>query len=210
MVTAVIDYGLSNILSVTSAVRFLGSEVFTATRPDELGCAERIILPGVGAFGDGMNRLRNLGFDTAIKEEVSCGKPLLGICLGMQMLFDFSEEFGFHEGLGLIHGSVLRIPSRDASGIPQHVPNIGWNPLVPCSGPDFGSSFLGRISPGDECYFVHSYEAVPSDGSCRVADIIYGGRRICAAVQYSNIMGTQFHPEKSGRTGLAILNSFLA
>ena len=201
---------MSNLLSVSNAVRFLGSEVITVSSPGGLSSADRLILPGVGAFGDGMRGLKSLGLDKAILQEVSKGKPLLGICLGMQMLFDESDEFGTHCGLGLIHGSVKKIPSLDSDGVPQYVPNIGWNALVPSTGDSFDGTFLRNISKGDECYFVHSYEAFPSASGCRVADIIYGGRRICAAVSCKNIMGTQFHPEKSGQVGLTILKSFLA
>ena len=210
MVTAVIDYGLSNLLSVTSAIRYLGSDAVIVSSPENLTTADRIVLPGVGAFGDGMRGLKQSGFDLAIRREVTKGTPLLGICLGMQMLFDESDEFGTHEGLGLIHGVVRRIPSEDIDGVPQYVPNIGWSGLIPSSGSDFRDTFLRSISSGDECYFVHSYEVIPSDKSSRVADIIYGGRRICAAVCSGNVMGTQFHPEKSGQVGLNILQGFLA
>ena len=124
------------------------------------------------------------------------------------MLFDESDEFGLHRGLGLIPGRVERIPDTDAEGLSQKVPHISWNGLYPARGESFAGTFFEMLTPGQECYFIHSYEAKPSP-SCRLADTLYGGRRICAAAQKGNVLGCQFHPEKSGPVGLAILKQFL-
>lgn len=129
----------------------------------------------------------------------------------MQMLFEESEEFGLHEGLGLIPGRVVRIPDQTVDGAPQRVPQIGWQPLRPAGGrKDFAGTALESVEPGQECYFIHSYEAKPAAAADRLADVLYGGRVTCAAVCRGSVLGTQFHPEKSGPVGLGILHDFLA
>ena len=128
----------------------------------------------------------------------------------MQMLFDESEEFGLHKGLGLIPGRVVKIPDTDADGCPQRVPHISWNPLYPGgSRADFGGTVLAAVQPGEECYFIHSYEAKPVRDEDRLADTVYGGREICAAASHGSVLGCQFHPEKSGAVGLKIIEEFL-
>ena len=172
--------------------------------------AELLVLPGVGAFQDGMAGLEKLGLVEPIRQKAAAGTPLLGICLGMQMLFDESEEFGLHKGLGLIPGRVVKIPDTDADGKPQRVPHISWNPLYPGGGrADFAGTALANVTPGEECYFIHSYEAKPADDADRLADTVYGGRKICAAAIHGNVLGCQFHPEKSGPVGLKIIEEFL-
>ena len=140
----------------------------------------------------------------------TAGTPLLGICLGMQMLFDESEEFGLHKGLGLIPGRVVKIPDTDADGHPQKVPHISWDPLYPGGRrTDFSGTALAALKPGEECYFIHSYEAKPVRDEDRLADTVYGGREICAAASHGSVLGCQFHPEKSGAVGLKIIEEFL-
>ena len=169
------------------------------------------MLPGVGAFKDGMAGLERLGLIEPILQKAAAGTPLLGICLGMQMLFDESNEFGLHKGLGLIPGRVEKIPALDADGDPQRVPHISWNGLWPAGGrTDFAGTALASVTPGQECYFVHSYEAKPTNEADRLADTRYGGRAVCAAAAHGSVLGCQFHPEKSGPVGLGILKGFLA
>ena len=197
----VINYGLSNLLSVQRAFEHLGAQVEFVNTPDGVLAAEALVLPGVGAFKDGMAGLERLGLIEPILQKAAAGTPLLGICLGMQMLFDESDEFGLHKGLGLIPGRVEKIPALDADGDPQRVPHISWNGLWPAGGrTDFAGTALA----------VHSYEAKPTNEADRLADTRYGGRAVCAAAAHGSVLGCQFHPEKSGPVGLGILEGFLA
>lgn len=212
MKVTVIDYGLSNLLSVCHALEHCSAEVLLTSRPQDVLAAQALVLPGVGAFRDGMAGLKRLGLIDPIRRKAGEGIPLLGICLGMQMLFDESEEFGVHKGLGLIPGRVVRIPDTDADGSPQRVPHISWQKLIPAEHLDqetgFAGTALAGVRPGQECYFIHSYEAKPGAEEYRLADTVYGGRRICAAARCGSVLGVQFHPEKSGPVGLEILRSF--
>ncbi len=206
----IIDYGLSNLHSVKNAFASCGINAIISSNSIDITDSDVLILPGVGAFEDGMNGLTALGLTTPIKQRVSEGTPLLGICLGMQMLFDESEEFGIHDGLGLIPGRVVKIPSISTDNTPQKVPHISWNPLyIPNGKTSFDGSILANINEGEECYFIHSYEAKPAVHEHCLAETEYGGRRICAVVQNENVLGTQFHPEKSGEVGLRILKQFI-
>lgn len=206
----IIDYGLSNLLSVQHAFSYYDAECTVINKPEEIDEASVLILPGVGAFSDGMDGLKRLNFIEPLEKAVKKGIPLLGICLGMQMLFNESEEFGRFRGLGFIPGRVVRIPDLDIDGGPQKVPHISWEPMFPIgSKQDFNDTVLRTITPGEECYFIHSYEAIPASDEYRVADTLYGGRRISAVVQNGNVIGTQFHPEKSGTVGLRIIRSFI-
>ena len=206
---AIIDYGVGNLFSLKSSLKQLGLEAVVTADADTIRKADRLILPGVGAFADAMAKLEATGLVPVMKEEAE-RKPLLGICLGMQMLFDESEEFGLHKGLGLIPGRVVKIPDTDADGCPQRVPHISWNPLYPAGGrTDFSGTALQNVQPGQECYFIHSYEAKPAAEEYRLADTVYGGRKVCAAAQKGCVIGTQFHPEKSGPVGLGIIKAYL-
>ena len=206
---AIMDYGVGNLFSLKSSLAQLGQDTVVTADPDTIRKADRLILPGVGAFGDAMDKLVATGLVPVIRAEAE-KKPLLGICLGMQMLFDESEEFGLHKGLGLIPGRVVRIPDVDADGSPQRVPHISWNPLYPAGGrTDFSGTALQNVQPGQECYFIHSYEAKPAAEEYRLADTVYGGRKVCAAAQKGCVIGTQFHPEKSGPVGLGIIKAYL-
>ena len=211
MKVTVIDYGLSNLLSVQLAFRHFGAEVLVTDKPEDVLAAQALVLPGVGAFRDGMEGLRRLGLVEPIRRKAAGGTPLLGICLGMQMLFDESDEFGCYEGLRLIPGRVEKIPGKDIDGARQAVPHISWDPLYPAGGHSgFEGTPLCEVQPGQECYFIHSYEAKPACDADRLADTVYGGRRICAVTQRGRIIGTQFHPEKSGPVGLTIIKNYLA
>ena len=211
MKVTVIDYGLSNLLSVRHAFAHFGAETLLTSDPADVLAAEKLVLPGVGAFKDGMDGLARLGLIEPIRQKAAAGTPLLGICLGMQMLFDESDEFGLHKGLGLIPGRVEKIPALDTDGDPQRVPHISWNGLWPAGGrTDFAGTALASVTPGQECYFVHSYEAKPTNEADRLADTRYGGRAVCAAAAHGSVLGCQFHPEKSGPVGLGILEGFLA
>lgn len=209
MKISIIDYGLSNLLSVQHGFAHFGAETELINTPQQVLAAKALVLPGVGAFRDGMAGLERLGLIEPICQKAAEGTPLLGICLGMQMLFEESEEFGLHKGLGLIPGRVVRIPDTDSSGVPQKVPHISWAPLLPAGREDFSGSALAQVKPGQECYFIHSYQAKPADPADRLAVTTYGGREICAAAAKGSVVGCQFHPEKSGPVGLSILEEFL-
>lgn len=208
--TVIINYGLSNLLSVDNAFKSLGINTIISQNPEDILSADALILPGVGAFEDGMKGLSSHGLAEVLLDKAHSGIPVLGICLGMQMLFDESEEFGIHKGLGLIPGKVVKIPSVDINGVSQKIPHISWNPLYPTSNKSrFDDIVLNQINPEDECYFIHSYEAKPTSPKYCVAETEYGGRRICAVAKNGNVIGTQFHPEKSGEIGLNILRGFM-
>ena len=205
----IVDYGLSNLLSIRRAVEKLGEIVTIIDDPIEVMKAEKIILPGVGAFMYGMNCLNERGLSEAIICKAKEGIPILGICLGMQMLFTDSEEGGMENGLNLVDGHVIKIPEVDTRGVKQNVPHIGWDKFELFSQSFENGSILDSILPTDEVYFVHSYYAVPNDKNAECSYALYGGRRICATVQKNNVVGCQFHPEKSGEVGLRILANFL-
>lgn len=198
---AIIDYGVGNLFSLESSFAYIGKEAILTSDVSEIERADRIILPGVGAFEDASRKLRESGLAEVVCREAKASKPLLGICLGMQMLFERSFEYGEHEGLGLIRGSVK--PMKDIIPAELKIPQIGWNAL----------KFHGEKSPlfkyineGDFVYFVHSYYGADCDESL-IASTEYGAQ-ITAAVASGNVYGTQFHPEKSGEVGLSILRAF--
>ncbi len=207
----VVDYGMGNLLSVRRALEHVGAEVEQCADPDALGLAPKIILPGVGAFADGMAELRRLGLDVALREAAQRRTPIMGICLGMQMLFDSSEEFGHSAGLGLIPGRVVGIPRIGENGALRKIPHIGWNDLVIAGGrQSWRGSVLEAMAEGSSVYFVHSFMAVPDDPADCLANCIYEGQAVTAAVVHGNISGCQFHPEKSGQVGLSVMRKFLA
>ena len=205
----IIDYGAGNLLSVQRAIEKCGAEAITSSEYDVIVKADRIILPGVGAFANGMQTLESLGLIEAIKAVAADGIPLLGICLGMHFLLDESEEHGVTRGLGIIPGSVVPVLSVSADGAPLKIPHIGWNSLVVTEGALWNGSILQNSTPGDAFYFVHSFMAEPKDPSMRIADCFYGGNRISAVIGVKNVIGCQFHPEKSHSIGLRILANFL-
>lgn len=206
----VIDYGMGNLYSVSRAVEYCGGQVVFASNVETILNADRVLLPGVGAFADGMNELINLRLVEAIREYCRTNRPFLGICLGMQMMMDSSEEFGFHEGLGIISGSVVGIPKTALSGELHKIPHIGWNELqqTECK-PLWDHTILNQIPQNSNTYFVHSYTVVPESIEARLADTYYNGRQISAVIRRGNLYGCQFHPEKSGTIGLRIIKNFL-
>ncbi len=213
MQVVVVDYGVGNLLSVSRAIEACGAEPRMAVAPDEIVGAERLILPGVGAFRDAMAELARRDFIAALRDYAVSGRPLLGICLGMQMLLDYSEEFGVSEGLGLIPGHVEAIPATDGAGKPHKIPHVGWAPLQTPEGAGVDAwrdSFLSQTPDGASAYFVHSFTAKPKDEAHRLADTDYNGGRISAAIKRGNVAGVQFHPERSGRIGLKMIERFVA
>ena len=197
---AIIDYGVGNLFSLKCSLTAIGEEITVTGDEQILRQAGKLILPGVGAFADAAAKLRDTGLDSVIQEEAAKGKPILGICLGMQLLFEKSFEFGEHPGLGLIPGNVIPM----AGFIPEElkIPHIGWNALRFRK----ESPLFRLIQEGDCVYFVHSYFAAQCDSSV-IADTEYG-QYLTAAVQHENVYGCQFHPEKSGSVGLNILKAF--
>lgn len=211
MKVSIIDFGRSNLLSVRRAVEKLGYEACLARCGKQVREAEVLILPGVGAFADAMAALGTGDILAPLEDKVRNGVPLLGICLGMHLLFESGSEYGFHRGLGLIPGRVERIPECSTGGGRLPVPHIGWEGLLVPDGQQaaFGPTLLRGIQPGEEVYFLHSYAARPENKEHILAECTYGGHRLCAAVGKDNVYGTQFHPEKSGPVGLRILDAFL-
>lgn len=198
---AVIDYGAGNLRSVLHALNHLGCRDISLVRePHELRGAHRIILPGVGAFGAGMEQLHRQGLVEPLIYAVRRGIPYLGICLGMQFLFEHSDEMGQHDGLGLLPGFVTRFPAHPS----LKIPHVGWNQLQP----QRRSPLLKNVPAGSFAYFVHSYYCAPADSKRIVATVDYG-LAFAAVVQCDNVYGVQFHPEKSQQTGLRILSNFL-
>ena len=204
----VIDYGVGNLLSVSRGLEHCGAKVNMSSDPDFILKSKKVILPGVGAFPNGMRALIELGLDIVIKEVVKNEVPLLGICLGMQLLLDESEEFGITKGLGVIPGKVVPIPNKSVDGEIQKIPHIGWNSLVNL-GADWQNTILQEVREGDAAYFVHSFTASPEKSEDRLADALYGDHKISAVIAKGNTTGCQFHPEKSGEIGLKILRNFV-
>ena len=198
---AIVDYGVGNLFSLKSSLAAIGVDVVVTSDKEVLASADQIILPGVGAFEDAAKKLRNTGLDICLKELANAGKPLLGICLGMQLLFEKSYEYGCHEGLGLIKGSVK--PIADVSPADYKIPHIGWNPLLMVGEKH---PLFKYINDNDCVYFVHSYYATDCEKNT-IANTEYGAI-LTASVANKNVYGCQFHPEKSGTVGLNILKAF--
>ena len=198
---AVVDYGVGNLFSLVSSLKAVGTDAVVTGDADVLRNADKIILPGVGAFGDAAEKLRATGLDRVIIEEAKAGKPLLGICLGMQLLLERSFEYGEHKGLGLIEGDILPISNVIPADL--KIPHIGWNAL---KFTENKSPLFKYINEGDHVYFVHSYYGA----NCAADTIAVSeyGAELTAAVARDNVMGCQFHPEKSGEVGLKILKAF--
>lgn len=198
---AIVDYGVGNLFSLKSSLAAIGQEAVVTADADVLRSADQVILPGVGAFGDAADKLRQSGLDQVVIELANGGKPLMGICLGMQLLFDKGYEYGVHEGLGLIHGDIR--PITDVIPADLKVPHIGWNALQFCGEK---SPLFRYVEEGECVYFVHSfYGANCKDNT--IATTEYGAD-LTAAVANGNVFGCQFHPEKSGDTGMRILRAF--
>ena len=198
--TAIVDYGVGNLFSLRSSLAAIGEEAEVTGDARRIAAADRVILPGVGAFADARRKLAETGMDDAVLTAAKSGKPLLGICLGMQLLFERSHEYGKHAGLGLLRGEVVGMAGRIPAGLP--IPHIGWNALDIVR----PGGILKYVKGGDCVYFVHSYCAVGCDESL-TATAEYG-MAVTAAVSLGNVHGCQFHPEKSGKVGLSILKAF--
>lgn len=209
----VVDYGMGNVLSVCRAVEHCEGVANLTSSAAEIAAAERLVLPGVGAFGDCRNAILERGLVEPILRFVETGRPFLGICVGMQILHDFGEEFGGAPGLGLIPGRVVPIDTAGPDGLQRKIPHIGWTGVVPPPDADArrwsGTIFAGT-PPGTPLYFVHSFQASTTNPAHRLAVADYQGFAVTAAVHRDNITGTQFHPEKSGPAGLRLLARFLA
>lgn len=205
----VIDYGVGNLFSVQRGLEHCGATVTVTSDHEKILSAPRVVLPGVGAFSNAMHELHRLGLVDVIRQLAQDQTPLFGICLGMQLLLDESEEFGITKGLGLIPGRVIPLPDHTVSGDHQKIPHIGWNALYPADiSRDWSGTVLENTAAGDAVYFVHSFMAVPADPAHRIADCIYGGHKVAAVISNANVTGCQFHPEKSGEVGLKILRAF--
>ena len=207
----IVDYGAGNVLNVKRAFEKLSVRVCLTSDAEGLLGAQHIVLPGVGAFHTAMKRLSSLGLDEALIEASNKGVSILGICLGMQLLLDESDEFYTTQGLGIIPGRVKPIPNKTSNGAPVKIPHVGWNELVP-SGEEstWDSILLKGYSADDSLYFVHSFMADHLCDQNRLADCVYEGYRIPAVIIKDNVVGCQCHPEKSGEVGLNILRNFMA
>jgi len=198
----IVDYNMGNLASVKNAFRLLGHDVVVESDPERLGEYDKIVLPGVGAFGDAMAHLRERGMDHALHAYAKSGKPMLGICLGMQLLFERSSEFGMHQGLGLIEGEVRAFDTSRFEH-PLKVPHMGWNRMFTKEHPLFNG-----LDEAHYLYFVHSFHVVCANANESIGESEYG-YRFTSAVAHENIMGIQPHPEKSHKNGLAILKNFI-
>lgn len=199
----IVDYGVGNLFSLKSSVRSIGCQAVVSGDLHVLSSCDRLILPGVGAFGDAVDKLHLCGLDRYVKNEAVCGKPILGICLGMQLLFDESLEYGSHRGLGLIPGRVCSLREKLSSD--YKVPHMGWNALNFPEGKE-KSRLYRYVNEGDYVYFVHSFYA--TDCNDYVSATAEYGIPVTASAENKNVFGTQFHPEKSGSIGLSILKAF--
>ena len=207
----VVDYGTSNLFSVERALQVSGAdEVIISNKAADLAFADGLVLPGVGAFADGMQGLRDRGLIGPIGDYARSGQPVLAICLGMQMLSSVSDEFGHHRGLDLIPGKVVAIPRQSSDGKLLKVPFIGWAEVVPVNRQRYAQSILGSCEKKDSVYLVHSFYVQPTNPEHALATYIYGGIQITAAIQADNVVGLQFHPERSGKVGLSIMRNFVS
>ena len=208
----VVDTGVVNLRNIVRGLLKVGANPFVSTDPDAIVSADKIVLPGVGAFEAARQTLRSSSLDLAICSAATSGSQVLGICLGMQLIMDTSEENGLHDGLGLISGRVIPIPSRSnaTGGLVRKVPHIGWSKLLKTEEhPDWNKTLLKGLPNSSHCYFVHSYMVEAQQRSVVVAETDYAGLPIAAVIKKENITGVQFHPERSGEWGLAILRNFV-
>ena len=203
---SIIDYNAGNLFSIKSACEKVGLNAIITGNPEVIINSKAAILPGVGAFGEAMINLKSNQLDKVIIDFVNQEKPLLGICLGMQLLFDKSDEFGSSSGLGIIRGTVNKFDFKD-SKLKNPIPHTGWN-RIQANEKDWSNSILSMNNKNDFMYFVHSYYCIPEDKSNILSMTNYGGIDFCSAISYKNIFATQFHPEKSGEKGLYIYKEF--
>lgn len=209
--TVVVDYGIGNVFSVCNALRSLGNDVTLTGDRAAIRDADRLILPGVGAFARAMEALEAGGIADSLKEFAQSGRPFLGICIGMQVLMERSHEFGEHRGLGFMAGEVVRVDDVMADGSRRRVPHIGWAGIRPATPEvDWSGTPLANLAPeSDALYFVHSYHCSPARAEDRLAVTFYDGTDVTAAIKRDNIVGVQFHPERSGSLGMQVLQDFI-
>lgn len=206
---AIIDYKLGNLFSVRQACVYLGYDAVVTSEKDEVMKADFAILPGVGAFGDAMNNLERLDLVSPIKDYIQAGRPLMGVCLGLQLLFTESEEFGSHKGLNLIEGTVKKFPPKKANDEILKVPQIEWNNIRETADRRWEATPLGSCRSGDYMYFVHSFFVQPQSPNAILSVTTYGETTYCSSVLQGNIFACQFHPEKSGHHGVEIYKNWL-
>jgi len=207
---SIIDYGMGNLFSVKQACEHIGLRTLVTSKAEDVFKADGLILPGVGSFGNAMSNLTNLGLGEAITDFIKKGKPFMGICLGMQLLFSESDEFGKHKGLDLIKGKVIKFSAIDKDGNKAKVPQVGWNRIKKYShGSAWDKSPLKNIREGSFMYFVHSYYCNPGDSRFIASTTEYAGIEYCSSVLKDNIYASQFHPEKSAQGGLQIYSNWL-
>jgi len=207
---SVIDYGIGNLFSISNAVKNCNADAVFCNTEAQILSADRLILPGVGGFKEGMQSLNNLKLVSALKQYACYERPLLGICLGMQLMLTTSEEFGISTGLDIIPGTVKAIPCFDKYGKQQKIPHIGWNSIQNSkTHSDWNGTILKDIPEKSSLYFVHSYAAKPINNEHSIADTCYGGWCFSSVIAKGFLYGTQFHPEKSGNNGLKIIRNFL-
>lgn len=202
----IIDYGVGNLHSSRRAFRHVGVDAVISEDPEVVNKADAIVLPGVGSFEAGMRGLALRGLIPAVREAASKRKPVLGICLGAQLLLEKGFEFGEHDGLGIIKGKAIRFPEKDMH---EKVPHIGWNKVLEGEGSKWKGTIFESLTPSFEAYFVHSYILLPSNQRESVGVTDYGGYRFSSAIKSDTIYGCQFHPEKSGTVGLEIIRNFI-
>ncbi|MBL8024234.1 MAG: imidazole glycerol phosphate synthase subunit HisH [Elusimicrobia bacterium] len=207
MRVAIVDCGRGNLFSVSSACRFVGLEVSVTSDPKEIMGSAGVILPGVGAFGDAMAALKRRDLLSVLRDVVLVGKPFMGICLGFQILFSESNEFGTHPGLGVFPGDVVRLENNDGDQRLK-IPHVGWYPIWPGSEGQWNGTLLEGMPTGESFYFVHSFHVRPGIGLPSLALSRFSNTDYCAAVQQGEVFGCQFHPERSGPAGLKIYKAF--
>ena len=207
---AIIDYKLSNMFSVKNALDYLGVESVITSEKSVVAQSDAAIIPGVGAFGDAMKNLKDFSLIPVINEHVKKGKPFMGVCLGLQLIFSESNEFGNHKGLNLIPGKVRKFSSKGRSASGRKVPQIGWNQIRSGRNPSLWEKTpLKNTRDKEFMYFVHSFYVIPNDKSVILSETNYEGTDYCSAVIYENIFATQFHPEKSGKHGISIYQEWI-
>jgi glutamine amidotransferase len=203
----IIDYNLGNLFSVNQALTNIGLNVTISSDATDINDADALVLPGVGAFGDAMKNLMNKNLVIPIKNSIETGKPFLGVCLGFQLLFNESEEFGFTKGLGILKGKVKRFNSVNMGGNSIKVPQIGWNRIDKCTGAIWNNTPLMDIKDGEYMYFVHSFYVMPEEDNC-LSQTVYEGLTYISSIKKDNLFACQFHPEKSAKEGLKIYNTW--